>query len=300
MFRSLFAIALVFASTLGAAQTLPWPDASPLPPLDAEFARRVHPPVVLSRPGMDKVIYTRDVAYTRRDNPNIRMDVYRPADARAEDRRGAVIFIHGGADAVTQPKNWGIYQSWGRLMATTGLVGVTMSHSLSSPRTRILEGAADITSAIDHVRANAGRYGIDPDRICLIAFSAGGPLLAPYLRGAAPGIRCLAGYYPFMDIRQSSRHQAETAATLDAYSPIVRLGQPGRAVPLLLVRAGRDDIPTLLDSVDRFAAAALAANYPLTLINHPEAPHGFDNQLDDARSREVITQTLDFLQYHLR
>jgi acetyl esterase/lipase len=70
--------------------------------------------------------------------------------------------------------------------------------------------------------------------------------------------------------------------------------------PLLIVRAGRDEIPGLADSIDRFVDEALARNAPVTVVNHPEAPHGFDNQLDTPRTREVLGQVLAFLRFHLR
>ncbi len=281
-------------------QALPWPDAAPLPALPEAFARAVNPMIATSHPDMGRVVYTRDLVYGDRADPNIRMDVYQPPAGHNRGPRGAVLFIHGGTDTRSQPKNWGLYQSWGRLVAAHGLVAVTFTHSLSFPQTRIREGAADVAAAFAYVRSNAARFGIDPDRLCLIAFSAGGPMLASYLRNAPPEIRCLAGYYPFMDIRQSPNHQqSEAPETLPLYSNVVRVAGEGHTVPLLLVRAGADEIPTLLDSIDRFAAAALAADYPLTLLNNPGAPHGFENQRDDPRTDEIIRATLRFLSDHL-
>ena len=295
-------IAALFATTPGAAAAppLPWPDAAPAPGLPAQFAEQVMPPVVVSQPGMDRVIYHRNIRYTQSDDPEILMDIYRPPNSRAGERRGAVLFIHGGTDLRARPKDWGSYQSWGRLVAASGLVGVTFTHHLGFPQTRLDAGAADVAAAIDFVRRNAAQYGIDPDRICLAAFSAGGPMLARYMAGAPEHIRCLAGYYTFMDIRQSDVHRAaEQAPTIEAHSNILKVAPPGRKTPMLLVRAGKDEIPTLLDSQDRFVTAALNANYPLTLANHPEAPHGFENKLDDHRTHEIIEQTLDFFARHL-
>lgn len=37
----------------------------------------------------------------------------------------------------------------------------------------------------------------------------------------------------------------------------------------------------------------------MTLTNHPDGPHGFDNEVDDARSREIVLETLEFLKRHL-
>jgi acetyl esterase/lipase len=51
--------------------------------------------------------------------------------------------------------------------------------------------------------------------------------------------------------------------------------------------------------MDRFVAHALAANLPVSLINHPPAPHAFDLLLDSDGTRQVIRQILDFLRCHL-
>jgi acetyl esterase/lipase len=72
-----------------------------------------------------------------------------------------------------------------------------------------------------------------------------------------------------------------------------------RATPLFLARAGQDQFPGLNAAMDRFVAAALQANLPLTLVNYPEAPHAFDLLLDTDTSREVVRQILAFMRFHL-
>jgi hypothetical protein len=52
--------------------------------------------------------------------------------------------------------------------------------------------------------------------------------------------------------------------------------------------------------VDTFVREALASGVPLELLNHPNGRHGFDILDDDARSKEVVARTLDFLKTHLR
>lgn len=80
------------------------------------------------------------------------------------------------------------------------------------------------------VTSQAAKFGADPKRIYLAAYSAGGPMLAPYM----------------------------------------------------------------LDAGD------IAADYPLTVVNVPGAPHGFDNtSSQDPRAREAVRETLWYLQYHL-
>ncbi len=51
--------------------------------------------------------------------------------------------------------------------------------------------------------------------------------------------------------------------------------------------------------IQRPSTHAVAANLLLTFMNHPAGEHGFDNQNDDDRSREIIRAALEFLQAHL-
>jgi acetyl esterase/lipase len=181
------------------------------------------------------------------------------------------------------------------------MVAVTFTHRLGFPKTAILDGASDVADAIGYVRSHAAELRVDGDRLCLAAYSAGGPMLSPFLSEPPPYVRCLVAFYPFMDIRQSEAHrQSETAETLERFSPIVQIARaPARVPPLFLARAGQDQIPTLLDTIDRFVAEALQRNIPLTLANHPQGVHGFDNQNDDDRSREILAQAVGFMKRHL-
>ena len=51
--------------------------------------------------------------------------------------------------------------------------------------------------------------------------------------------------------------------------------------------------------MDRFAAKALAANLPLTLVNHPNGPHAFDLFDESDTSREIVRRVLRFLSFEL-
>jgi hypothetical protein len=71
-------------------------------------------------------------------------------------------------------------------------------------------------------------------------------------------------------------------------------------IPLLVVRAGKDQTPGLNVALDEFVTAAIAANRPITLVNYPEAPHAFDLFFDGPETRRILQQGLDFLRWHLR
>lgn len=185
--KPLFLFSILFLAVFMTAD--PTPAQNNVPPEVREMARKVMMPIVYKVPGMDKVKVVQNLKYTRSVDPNILMDVYLPADLAKAEKRPAVIFIHGGVKTEYTPKDWGIYTTWGRLVAASGFVGVTFTHRLEYPNKSLENAAQDVTAAIAYVRANADKYNVDKDRICLIAFSAGGPMLSLGMRGDTPFVR---------------------------------------------------------------------------------------------------------------
>jgi acetyl esterase/lipase len=198
------------------------------------------------------------------------------------------------------PKDWGVYTSWGHPIAASGFVGVTFIHRLEYPNAFLEKAAADVRDAIKYVLENADKYHVDKDRVCLIAYSAGGPLLTLAMRGDMPFVRCLVGFYAFMDIQQSDYRKTEKPETVKSFSPITYLQTDANKIPpMFIARAGHDEVPTMLDSIDRFINEALAKNIALSFANQPEGVHGFDNQNNDDRSREIIRTAIEFIRLHL-
>jgi hypothetical protein len=70
-------------------------------------------------------------------------------------------------------------------------------------------------------------------------------------------------------------------------------------VPLFIARAGRDQMPHLNETLDRFMSEALTRNLPVTLTNHAAAPHAFDLFHDDEATREVVRRILSFMRFNL-
>jgi acetyl esterase/lipase len=264
------------------------------------MAKKVMMPVVLKVPGMDKVKVVQNLKYTMSDDPNVLMDIYVPPDLSETEKRSVVIFLHGGAKTDYTPKDWGVYTSWGRLIAASGFVGVTFTHRLEYPNASLEKAAADVRDAVKYVQENTNKYHVDNERICLIAYSAGGPLLTLAMRGDMPFVRCLVGFYAFMDIQESDYRKTEKPETVKSFSPITYLQTDASKIPpMFIARAGRDEVPTMRDSIDRFINEALAKNIALTFANHPQGVHGFDNQNDDERSREIIRAAIEFIRLHL-
>ncbi len=259
-------------------------------------------PVVYRVAGMDKVRVKSNLKYTDVDNPNLLMDVYSPPNLAKGEKLPAVIFIHGAAGAEYKPKDWGFYISWGRLVGASGFIGVNFTHRLSGQKTSLEDSAGDVAAVINYIRANADSLNIDKDRICLAAYSGGGVLLAPAIRDKPDYVRCLVSFYAYLDISQIGNFFAatESAETLRKFSPINYLANGSdKIAPMFIARAGLDQIPTMNDSIDRFINEALAKNVALTFANHPNGVHGFDNQTDDERSREILQSAIAFMKLHL-
>ena len=156
--------------------------------------------------------------------------------------------------------------AWAQRIQASGMIAVAY-------------GNCELPVMLEQVRAHPQ---IDANRLALFATSGNVALALSALRG----MRCAALLYGCMlDLDERTTKFGFT-------DPKTRFEDIPRDVPLFLVRGGRDQFEGINESIDRFVAASLAHNLPITLINHPDAPHAFE-------SPEIIGATLRFLQDHL-
>ena len=256
--------------------------------------------IVYTVPGMDDVQVHANRRYRPDEDSTLLLDAYVPSGLARSDRRPVVLLVHGGVAPGVLAKDWPLFQTWGRLLAASGFVGITFNHRLGFPKANLVQAGADVRAAIAHARDNAEALNVDRDRVCLLGFSAGGPLLGTGLGPDTEFVRCMVAFYAFLDIRRSPLHADEgPPELLRQYSPAAFYGEAGAKVPPIFVaRAGLDAAP-LNAIIDQFVAGALKANAPLTVMNHPQGKHGFDALNDDDRSREIIRAVLAFMHTHL-
>jgi acetyl esterase/lipase len=110
------------------------------------------------------------VVYDDRFGDATTMDVYLPPGA--PQRSPAILMIHGGA---WRAGSKGAYRDAAIRMARSGWVAATINYRLGSagvyPR-----AVQDSVCALSFLRAHADEYGIDPDRVAVTGYSAGGHL----------------------------------------------------------------------------------------------------------------------------
>jgi dienelactone hydrolase len=256
--------------------------------------------VVYSTPEMDAVAVNKGLLYRTHDSIALEMDVYYPPDPPG-DLLPAVVLATGFSDAGAlrvfgcRFKDMGAFVSWAQLIAASGAVAITYVNS--HPET-------DVHAVLAHVRANAASLGIDRRRLAMWSCSGHGPTALSVLFASEPGdgLQCVVLSNPYtldLDGGTNVRQAARQFGFADACAGQSVADLPSH-VPLLVVRAGQDAMPGLNASLDQFVARALAANVPLTLVNHANAPHAFDVLDDSDATREAIKQILQFIRARLQ
>jgi acetyl esterase/lipase len=120
----------------------------------------------------DGVTKVADQTYAQYGTRCLKLDMFLPAAARAGQDAPVVVFVHGGG--------WrsGFRSEFAPMavrLAQQGYAAVTISYRLSA---EALYPAAihDARAAVRWVRAHAGQYHLDPQRIALAGGSAGGQI----------------------------------------------------------------------------------------------------------------------------
>ena len=135
------------------------------------------------------VTIQRDIAYG--SDPVQKLDVFAPDGAQPSSgnmgkKLPVLLFVHGGG-FTRGSKHGDFYPDNITLWAAkNGMVGVNIDYRLA-PANPWPTGSKDLASAIAWTKANAAKFGGDPDRIVLFGHSAGANHVADY--AAHPEVR---------------------------------------------------------------------------------------------------------------
>ena len=243
---------------------------------------------VLTLPGMDDVIVRGGTYHTGHEE--LGMDIYYPPAATGPVP--VVLIAFGYPDPPGQIREYGPMTSWARLFAASGMAAVIYATN---------ECAENVHAVVAHIRAHANGLGLDAGRIALWAASASGPVaLSAVMRDRSfKGAALLCGFTMDLDGSTAVADASKQFLFVNACAGKSVDDLPDN-IPLLFVRAGREQFPGLNEALDVVVARALARNLPVTLINHATGGHSFAFDEDNDLSREMIRRVLAFLAFHLK
>ncbi len=275
--------------------------------------------VVWRKQAESPVLAELDVVYGRAGEVPLRLDVFRPREAKGP--RPAVLMIHGGG-WVRGSKE--LEHLLADHLARAGFVAVAVGYRLAvDDASRYPAQVDDVQRAVRWVRANAGRYGVDPSRIGAFGHSAGGhlaaslgtretrdntdPALAPFPSRVACVVDC-AGPVDFTDDENpplangamefvSSLFGKSRSEVPEAYrdaSPLAHVD--ARSAPTLIVHGTADDVVPVEQS-RRFFRGLRASGVEARLVELEGEGHSFESP-DNVRI--WIGEMMGFLRAHLK
>jgi acetyl esterase/lipase len=241
--------------------------------------------------------------YAIHDGVELVGDLYQP---RGADKAPVLVAVHGGG---WQIGDRSLYQHWGPYLARHGYALFSIEYRLMKPGASTWPGAAyDVKAAVQFVRANAARLGIDPDRIGVIGDSAGAHLTAlvalageeklltsKYRDDPHAGVSCAVkaaiGFYGVYDMAAQWEHDqiyrprdqitekflgcspAVSRRVFFDASPLSYATVDKNSTKFLLIYGREDEIVDASTQSDQFLIALKQAGFFARNIVIPEAGH---------------------------
>jgi acetyl esterase/lipase len=263
----------------------------------------------------DNILFEKNIEYSNPDNQHLQVDLARP---EGEGPFPAVICIHGGGFRAGDRQS---YDGLIKKLAKHGYVAITVTYRLA-PKYQFPAAIYDVKAAVRWLRANAGKYHVDPDRIGVTGGSAGGHL-AQFL-GVTAGVKefegeggnanqssrvaCVVNFYGPSDFTKSYGKSVDAAEVLPLFfggnlekerqkhiqgSPLYWVTPD--AAPTLCVHGTKDQYVAFEQAewiVDRLKAAGVEAE----LLPMVGSMHGFKGDVEEKAEVAMIA----FFDKHLK
>jgi acetyl esterase/lipase len=275
------------------------------------------------------VIVERDIVYATVNGEKLKLDLARP---NTPGPHPLAVGFHGGAwkygskREISMP-NAAIFDFGGtgkislmEFIARKGYVCVSVDYRLA-PKHKWPAPAIDAKTAVRFLRAQAGKYGIDPDRVGVFGFSAGGHLAA--LLGTADKdagldgdlyteqssrVQCVVDYFGPSDLSlYASSEGIERAymkpflgATFAEKPEVFKQASPityvDKTDPPFMIFHGTLDVIVPIIHGEKLHEKLKAAGVDSTFINVYGKGHGWEGETA-TRTRE---QAIEFMDKHLK
>jgi acetyl esterase/lipase len=253
-------------------------------------------------PDIGNLKVEKDIVFGKAGTTELKLDVYQPSGTVAS-KRTAIIHLFGGG-FMGGNKTAGYIINDIKALAPKGYTNISANYRLAK------EGfwpsqIQDVKAAIRWTRANAGKIGIEPNRIVIAGYSAGGmlSLLAAGTNGKAdlegdlgnPGVssdvNASIGVYPLASAQIATMLWPQGQATpeaITAASPTTYISE--KFAPTIFIHGTNDGTVPVSSSVDFFNKLH-ELKVPTTLTLIQGADHAFDNNAPDAV--ELMATSID-------
>jgi acetyl esterase/lipase len=263
----------------------------------------------------DTVSVERNIEYGKGGDMSLKLDLYSPKEH--SQPLPAVIFIHGGAWKSGYRQ---MYHYYCTKFAEHGYVAATISYRLISdgPFPAAVE---DAKCAVRWLRANAEKFGVDPNKIAVAGGSAGGHLSmivgfapdTPELEGngghgdVSSRVQAVVNLYGPTDLTtEVARSKREVIRflgdkTMEQAPELYRLASPITHVtkddPPTLILHGSIDSTVTIDHAERLVEALKKNGVEYEYYRVEGWPHAMD--LEPDVNRYCLMRMFEFLEKHL-
>lgn len=263
-----------------------------------------------------EIVFEQGIEYSNPDGQHLQLNLARPKESSG--KLPAVLCIHGGGFRAGKRERW---DKLCQQLAERGYVAATVTYRLA-PKYQFPAAVHDVKAAVRWLRANADKYGIDPERIGVVGDSAGGHLVqflgvtgdVPQFdgdggnAGKSSRVTCVVNYYGPSDFTKSYGKSVDAAEVLPLWlggddtkehrrhilaSPLYWVTP--NAAPTLLIHGTEDKYVNYEQAVwmrDKLQAATVEVE----LLTLDKAGHGFKGE-DAERAEKAM---LAFFDKHLK
>ena len=259
-----------------------------------------------------------DLVFAEHDGTKLVGDLYLP---KGKSKAPVLVAVHGGGWQVGSKQ---FYRYWGLFLARAGYAVFAIDYRLGKPGV-YPNAVYDVKAAVQFIRAKAGEFDLDPDRIGLVGDSAGAHLAALVALGgdqfntayrddanaAVPaGVKCVVGFYGVYDMYAQWTHDllsrpndrivekflgASPMQNRRVYfdaSPISYATLDHNQVHFLLIHGTDDDIVDPPSQSGAFLTALTQAGFFVRRIIIPGAGHFWSSDPFESEPRGYAAQAI--------